>query len=467
MTTADLNSAPPPPDGFDPVAEHPSPGAFWPEPKISTAGVVEASPRDIGTFGTSELAIESDGDGDDGSLPSPEPVGGGDAMTPLEGAEPAPDAPVRPGRVGWLRAFAIAVVAAVIGAAVGAGVVSQTSSDSTRTVVQVQRGPNTSVVARPSDIQGILAKVEPAVVAIRTGGAAGLGLFPDSGSDTDGLNEGGAGTGFVIDSNGIIATNSHVVEGADGRIEVSFPDGTNYRATILGQDPATDLAVLKIDATGIPVAELGDSSKLVVGDDVVAIGNALALDGGLSVTRGIVSATGRVVPEEGGAVLGNMLQTDAAINPGNSGGPLVNSNGQVIGINTAIAGQSQNIGFAIPISSAKPLLDALAKGQAAKTAYLGVQTQTLTAAIANELDTSALSGVVLVEVEKGGPADQVGLEKGDVLVSLDGKLVKSAAELVVAVRSHQPGDEVAIKFYRGDEQRDANATLVQRPDSNN
>ena len=159
----------------------------------------------------------------------------------------------------------------------------------------------------------------------------------------------------MISSDGVIVTNNHVVEDAGGQIEVAFTDGTSKSAKVLGRSVENDLAVLKVDATGLPVAKLGSSDKLQVGDEVIAIGNALALEGGLSVTRGIISAKDRTVPEESGATLYGVLQTDAAINPGNSGGPLVNSNGEVVGINTAIADpqEAQNVGFAISIDAAK------------------------------------------------------------------------------------------------------------------
>jgi S1-C subfamily serine protease len=210
-----------------------------------------------------------------------------------------------------------------------------------------------SAPAAQGDISAILAKDVPAVVAITTDGGPALGG-----------GGGGAATGFVIDPDGIIVTNDHVA--ADARsINVTTSDGKKLSARVLGQDASHDLAVLKVDATNLPAVDLGESNQVQVGDDVVAIGNALDLDGGLSATRGIVSGLHRDIPAETGARLTGLIQTDAAINPGNSGGPLVDSQGRVIGINTAIANPNtaQNVGFVIPISQAKPIIDTLRGGE--------------------------------------------------------------------------------------------------------
>ena len=212
-----------------------------------------------------------------------------------------------------------------------------------------------SAPAAQGDISAILATDVPAVVAITTDGGPVLGT---------GGGGGGAATGFVIDASGVIVTNDHVV--ADARsINVTTSDGKKLSARVLGQDASHDLAVLRVDATNLPTVELGNSDQVQVGDDVVAIGNALDLDGGLSATRGIVSGLHRQIPTESGGQLQGLIQTDAAINPGNSGGPLVDAQGHVIGINTAIANPNtaQNVGFVIPISQAKPIIDRLRGGE--------------------------------------------------------------------------------------------------------
>jgi serine protease Do len=208
--------------------------------------------------------------------------------------------------------------------------------------------------AADGDISAILAKDVPAVVAITTDGWPSLGRG----------GSGGAGTGFVIDGGGIVVTNDHVVDNSSS-ISVTTSDGKKLSARVLGEDASHDLAVLKVDTSNLPAVELGDSDQVQVGDDVVAIGNALDLDGGLSATRGIVSGLHREIPTDNGGRLQGLIQTDAAINPGNSGGPLVDAQGRVIGISTAIANPStaQNVGFVIPISQAKPIIDRLRGGE--------------------------------------------------------------------------------------------------------
>jgi S1-C subfamily serine protease len=252
------------------------------------------------------------------------------------------------------------LLAATAGGVVGALVASGTlvlrgdsgGSTAPRPASPVQSRTSTPVAQAQGDIGAILAKDVPAVVAITTDGGPGLGRS----------SSGGAATGFVIDASGIIVTNDHVVDNARS-ISVTTSDNKKLAAHVLGQDASSDLAVLKVDGTGPAAIELGDSNQVQVGDDVVAIGNALDLDGGLSATRGIVSGLHREIPTDTGRLTG-LIQTDAAINPGNSGGPLVDAQGRVIGINTAIANPStaQNVGFVIPISQAKPIVDRLRGG---------------------------------------------------------------------------------------------------------
>jgi len=284
------------------------------------------------------------------------------------------------------------------------------------------------------------------VVAIRTGGAVDDGLFSGRGPSS-----GGEGTGFVISSDGIIVTNNHVIEGANGRIEVVFNDGTVRKATILGNSPQLDLAVIQAsNVSGLPTARLGSSDELVVGDDVVAIGNALALDGGLSVTRGIISAKGRTVSTDANTSLLNMLQTDAAINPGNSGGPLLNSRGEVIGINTAIAdpGDSQNVGFAIAIDSARPIIDQLRAGKEIELAYLGIQSKTVTPSIAKDLKLVSQTGAVIVKVTPGTGAADAGLKVNDVIVAVGSKEIRRADDVGSAIRGQSPGTTLKITVER-------------------
>jgi putative serine protease PepD len=315
----------------------------------------------------------------------------------------------------------------------------------------------TSVVLRPSerigdsnDIAPILQAAVPAVVAIVDDGG------PDSG--------GAAGTGFVISRDGVIVTNNHVVEGAR-KIQAVFSDGTTRDATVLGRNPPSDLAVVKVDATDLPTIELGDPDQVQVGDDVVAIGNALALQGGLTVTRGIISGLHREVGTNTGSALEDVLQTDAAINPGNSGGPLVDSQGRVIGINTAIAdpGSAQNVGFAIPISNAKAIIDQLRAGR--QPALLGVQTVDVDQAKLDGNDVAVDDGAYVQAVTDGTPAARAGIRAGDVVVAVDGKKIASAAALGGAIRQHKPGDEVEIEIDRDGESITVHATLTEAPTS--
>jgi S1-C subfamily serine protease len=373
--------------------------------------------------------------------------------------QPPTAPPSRPGA--WKQFVAGALVGALVGGATAGAVYLATKDEPSSRTVIVREGAggnrNTSAIAQTRDIQGILQRVEPAVVAIQTGGAV-------TGDRSEG---GGAGTGFVISADGVIVTNNHVIEGAGGEIEVAFTDGTSERAEVLGTSADNDLAVLKVNATGLPFAELGDSEALQVGDEVIAIGNALALDGGLSVTRGIISAKERTVPEQNGARLYSVLQTDAAINPGNSGGPLVNSEGEVVGINTAIADpqEAQNVGFAISINSAKSVIEDLRAGKEVRTAFLGVETEEVTPAVANQLDLETESGVVIMNVTSGSAAQDAGLEDEDVIIAVGGTEVTTPDELAAQIRKSDPGDEVDILIERNGSQETVAVTLGTRPQS--
>jgi S1-C subfamily serine protease len=388
---------------------------------------------------------------------APGPTGpSGPSGPPTMPPQPPTAPPRRPGA--WKQFVVGALVGALVGGATAAGISLATNDDPAGRTVIVRESSdgarNTSALAEPRDIQGILQKVEPAVVAIQTGGAV----------TGDRSVSGGAGTGFVISEDGVIVTNNHVVEGADD-IEVAFTDGTSERAEVLGTSADNDLAVLKVEATGLPFAALGSSEELQVGDEVIAIGNALALDGGLSVTRGIISAKERTVPEQNGARLYSVLQTDAAINPGNSGGPLVNSNGEVVGINTAIANplEAQNVGFAISIDSARSVIEDLRQGNEVRTAFLGVETEEVTPAVANQLDLDTDSGVVIMNVTSDSAAQAAGLEEEDVIIAVSGTAVTTPDELATQIRKSDPGDVVDIRIERDGSQETIPVTLGTRP----
>ena len=362
-------------------------------------------------------------------------------------AEPAESPSARRGR-GLRQVIVAALVGGLVGALVASGVYLAFGNDGgngTSTSVAAQGFSRPSQrIARTGDIATILKADVPAVVAIVDDGG------PDSG--------GAAGTGFVISSDGVIVTNNHVVADAK-KIQAVFSDGTSRSATVLGRNAASDLAVVKVDASGLQTIALGDSNQVQVGDDVVAIGNALALQGGLSVTRGIISGLHREVDTDSGDALEDIIQTDAAINPGNSGGPLVDSQGRVIGINTAIADPSsaQNVGFAIPISNAKVIIDQLREGK--QPAYLGVSTINVDQAKADGRDVSADAGAYVQSVAAGTPASRAGIKAGDVIVKVDGKSVGTAAELGGVVRTYKPGDKIVIVLDRGGDTETVRATL--------
>lgn len=310
---------------------------------------------------------------------------------------------------------------------------------------------NSSVLAKPRDVQEVLAHIEPATVAVSVKGGI--------------QNGGSAGTGFIYSSDGVVVTNDHVISDSDNDIEVTLADGRTLKGTLLGRDPLQDLAVLKVDATKLPTAKIGSSEKMQVGDDVIAIGNALALEGGLSVTRGIISGLDRTIATQENTELEGILQTDAAINRGNSGGPLVNSEGEVIGINTAIANPTyaQNIGFAIAMDRAKPIIEDLRQGKDRKVAFLGIAAQDVTERIANELDLSVTEGALVVEIQSGSPASKSDLALEDVIIKINDDIIKSANDMVSSIREKKPGDTVTITFDRKGKERTTKVTLVERP----
>ncbi|HET9223994.1 MAG TPA: trypsin-like peptidase domain-containing protein [Roseiflexaceae bacterium] len=284
----------------------------------------------------------------------------------------------------------------------------------------------------------------------------------------------GVGSGVIYDEQGHILTNDHVVEGAQ-QLTVALPDGSIYQAKLIGADPYTDLAVLQIAGKDLPVAQFGDSRQLQVGDWVVAIGNALALPGGPTVSAGVVSALGRTVQEPGqndggpGPYLFDDIQTDAPINPGNSGGPLIDLQGHVVGINTLVAGQAepgvqaQGIGFAISIATAKPIADQLVATGHASHPYLGVEQIPLNPVIASRLGATVKSGVVIVAVGPGTPAAAAGLQSRDIITAIDGAPVADDSAFAKIIDSHKPGDTIALNVARGSQTVELKAKLAERP----
>jgi putative serine protease PepD len=268
----------------------------------------------------------------------------------------------------------------------------------------------------------------------------------------------GQGSGFVYDTNGHVLTNQHVVAGTSS-LTVKLWNGKTYKASVVGTDPSTDLAVLKISAPSSALFPLvlGDSSKLVVGDSVVAIGSPFGLDE--TVTSGIVSALHREMTSPNGFAIDDSIQTDAAINHGNSGGPLLSTQGRVIGINAQIdtGGQSQGnvgVGFAIPSNTIRSIASQLIASGKAEHAFLGVVLQD---------STSSSGGAALQQVRAGTPAAAAGLRAGDVITALGGKSISSASQLRSAINAHQPGDTVQLTYTRGGTSHTANVKLTSRP----
>lgn len=279
------------------------------------------------------------------------------------------------------------------------------------------------------------------------------------------------GSGFVISPDGYIMTNNHVVANADEKkIEVSFNDGKKEMAKIIGTDPTTDLAIIKVERKDLTVTALGNSDDVEVGEMVLAVGNPLGLEG--TVTSGIISATGRsigILRQEGVGNLGieNFIQTDAAINPGNSGGPLVNMRGEVIGINSAIATTNQRYqgyGFAIPINLAKVVAEDLIKNGKVRRGYLGVMISPIDDKMAKALGLDKPEGALIQEVQKDGAAIESGIKAGDVVLEIDGKKIKASNELQSLIARKHPGETVSLKIFRDGNTLDKKVTLRARND---
>jgi serine protease Do len=292
----------------------------------------------------------------------------------------------------------------------------------------------------------------PAVVNVRTTGEAARGREPGEEavpepfrSERPSRPMRGLGSGFVIDAGGYVVTNHHVVDGAKS-VEVTLNDGRKLPAKVVGSDPETDIALLKVEATGLPTIPLGDSGALRVAEPVMAIGNPFGLDH--TVTVGIISGTGRVI---GAGRYDDFLQTDAAINPGNSGGPLINTRGEVVGIATAIVSRSggfQGVGFAIPIDLAKPILQQLRTAGRVTRGWLGVSIQPLTPELAKSFGLGESKGALIASVSPGSPAERAGVKPGDVIVAYNGKPVDTPRVLPGLVANTEVGKGVELTVLR-------------------
>ncbi len=388
-----------------------------------------------------------------------------DATYPGGAPSPVSSGRRSPGRLrSWLP---VALVAALIGGAIGAGVTALANNNSDNgsnvTIHESSAAPGAAVLSGNVTIPQLVGKVIPAVVSI----------------DVKSNGNEDQGTGMIITSSGEVLTNNHVIElysqgGNTGTITVTEYGQTKaLPTTLVGYDQSKDVALLKINnASNLPSVTFGNSGKAVVGDAVVAIGNALGLAAGTpTVTQGIISALGRSVTAGGAGTqtetLQNMIQTDAAINPGNSGGPLIDTSGQVIGMNTAVAGtssdgtSSQNIGFAIPAASVESLISELEKGGQSGNGggYLGVDITTLTPSLRQQYGFTPTSGAVILSVVSGSPADKAGLVQGDVIVNINGTNITSSDDLQKVIQNSKAGQSVPITYYVGDSKRTTTATL--------
>jgi S1-C subfamily serine protease len=377
-----------------------------------------------------------------------------------------------------------AVVALFGWVAISAGWIEAEDGDSTTTTISAAAAPLPAPISDEdggggNTINRIYRRDGRGVAFIEAGQSQGeaspLGAPPGGGTST--------GSGFVIDTEGHLITNSHVVEGATD-IEVKLGSSeTTHSAEVVGTDPATDVALLKVGAPADqlhPLA-LGDSSRVRVGDPVVAIGNPFGLD--RTVTSGIVSALQRQIEAPNGFSISHVIQTDAAINPGNSGGPLIDIAGNVIGINAQIqsgTGGNVGIGFAIPINTAREVVRQLKENGEVEHAFLGVTGASITADIARAVNLPVDKGVLVQEVAAGGPAEEAGIEGGttsatiegaqfrlggDIITEIDGKPIASMNDVIDVVNGAKPGDELKVTILRGGDTREVTITLGERPAS--
>ncbi len=430
----------PAPDPQSRVGDHPAPAPAAVAPESVWAPVPSAAP-------SGDTAYDEEPSSPPGfEPPHPEPSL---VEAPL-GSEEVLVAD-RPKRRGSGRVVAVAVLAGLLAGVVGGAgayvVADRRAAMNLTSPGTVLPQSDADLSSRPEgSIARVAATVLPTVVQIE---------------ERDGTG-GGTGSGFVLRSDGYILTNNHVVSGAatGGSLTVTFQDGTEKVARIVGRDTSYDLAVVKVDATGLTASTLGNSSGVVVGDAVIAIGSPLGLEG--TVTAGIISSVNRPVHAGGSGESSyiNAIQTDAAINPGNSGGPLVDARGQVIGVNSAIASLGQEatgqqsgsigLGFAIPINQAKRVAEEIISTGKSSHPVIGVSVDL----------TYAGPGAKVKDVTAGGPSEKAGLKAGDVIIKVDGRTVADSTEMVVAIRANKPGDTITLTVKNGTGTRDVQVTLV-------
>jgi len=372
--------------------------------------------------------------------------------------------PPRRGLTTALPVIAIAVVAGIISGALSAVAVSNIVREPAAPVggVAATRDADNVSDVRIDESSAVIEAVDqvtPAVVTIQSSGDSLLG------------GASGTGSGFIYQPDGWILTNRHVVEEA-AELQVVLNDGRQFPGEVYGIDTLTDLAIVKIDASDLPVAPIGSSAHLEPGQVAIAIGNPLGYEN--TVTTGVVSGLGRRITasdatQTSAETLNNLIQTDAAINPGNSGGPLVNSAGQVIGVNTAVSQNAQGLGFAIPIDVARPIMQQALDGAELTRPWIGVYYVPVDATLASEQDLPVDYGALISATDggdavfPGSPAADAGLQAGDIIVSVDGNQLSADADLSTLILPHAPGDTITLRILRDNSAREVDVTLGELP----
>lgn len=364
-----------------------------------------------------------------------------------------------------VKIFLLGFLGAVVACALAFGVYSTLGKNSS-SVTLGSDGSGTNITVTGDDAtlaEAVAQKALPSVVNINvyTVSQSQAQGFMRS-SSTQEYTQSSLGSGVILSDDGYILTNYHVIEGAD-KLQV-VASGGEYEAKVVGTDPSSDLAVIKIEASGLPAVEIGSSSDLVTGEWVMAVGSPFGLE--QSVSTGIVSAVSRssssLYSSESEAIYTNMIQTDAAINPGNSGGALVDKNGKLIGINTLIAstsGSSSGVGFAIPVDYAMKIAEQIIAGQTPSHAQLGVSLTTVNSSVAARYNLPVSEGAYVTRVASNSGASEAGITEGDIITKVGDSKVTSASDLIIAVRSHNPGDTVSVTFNRSGSEQTVDVVL--------
>lgn len=364
-----------------------------------------------------------------------------------------------------VKIFLLGFLGAVVACALAFGVYSDLGKNSS-SVTLGSDGSGTNITVTGDDAtlaEAVAQKALPSVVNINvyTASQSQAQGFMRS-SSTQEYTQSSLGSGVILSDDGYILTNYHVIEGAD-KLQV-VASGGEYEAKVVGTDPSSDLAVIKIEASGLPAVEIGSSSDLVTGEWVMAVGSPFGLE--QSVSTGIVSAVSRssssLYSSESEAIYTNMIQTDAAINPGNSGGALVDKNGKLIGINTLIAstsGSSSGVGFAIPVDYAMKIAEQIIAGQTPSHAQLGVSLTTVNSSVAARYNLPVSEGAYVTRVTSSSGASKAGIAEGDIITKVGDSKVTSASGLIIAVRSHNPGDTVSVTFNRSGSEQTVDVVL--------